>query len=172
MHVLRPRSRPHGANSGQAVDGEHGPLFGEGDDGGGGNGTLDAGRVPHRTPPHDAAETTGHAREHRRSTPPGNVGGTTSRGRRSIPSKPEAARLLRSREQRNRRLSAVDGGKTVVVLASVPRVAREERSSNKPPPPQRTLPQRTALVGSPSKEAVRVVPDQGVLPWPLGRRCW
>lgn len=154
MHVLRPRSRLQGVHSGQD-DGDLGPnREGVGED----EGTR-AGRILDRVQPQSPVET-GHAVEHRR--PPGHG----PRGRTAIPCKPEAARL-RSREQRNRRLSTSDTGKTVVVLASVPRVTREARSSRQP---QGTA--GTALLGSPGKEAVRVLPDQAGLPWPLGRRCW
>lgn len=153
--MLRPRSRLQGVNGGQD-DGDSGPLCEEQD------GTHDAGCILDRMQPQRPVET-GHATDHNRRPPPSNGprGGAT-------PRKPEVSARPRSRQQRNRRLSATDAGKTVVVLASVPRVAREAR-------PTRTLLPGTAgaaLLGSPSKEAVKVLPDQTVLPWPLGRRCW
>lgn len=155
MHVLRPRSRLQAVTSGQDDGGEPGPICEEDVEHYG----THAGRVRDRAHPQSPMETGQGMVEHERSSGDGTRGGAV------VPCKPEAARL-RSREHRNRRLSAGDGGKTVVVLASVPRVAREARSTRPPP-------QGGALLGSPSKEAVKkAAPDQVVLPWPLGRRCW
>lgn len=150
--MLRPRSRLESTNAGKD-DVEPGSLCGEGvgHDGTHPKCVLD---WTHSQSPVEA----GHTLEHRRMQP----GNGTDRGG-PIPCKPGAARM-RSRKQRNRRLNAGDGGKTVVVLASVPRVTTEARSAK--------TPQETALLGSPCKEAVKVLPDQAVLPWPLGRRCW
>lgn len=154
MHVLRSRRRLQGVNNTRDGDddGESLPLCEEG----GGDDGAHAGRAAHdRMQPQRQVEAGQQAVERKRP-PSSNV----ARGG-AIPSKPEAPYRPRSRErQRNRRLSASDAGKTVVVLASVPRVNREARSS------------RPALLGSPSKEAVKVLPDKAGLPWPLGRRCW
>lgn len=160
MHVLRPRSKLQGVNSGH--DGSGGgpdPLCGEdgGDDG------RHTGCILHRTQPQSPVET-GHATEHRGPSPGnGPRGGAT-------PCKPEAPPRLRFREQKNRRLSAGDVGKTVVVLAAVPRVTREAAQPTRPPPLSGTA--GSAPVGSPSKEAKKVLPSQTGLPWPLGRRRW
>eukprot|EP00903_Cladosiphon_okamuranus_P010060 g9535.t1 len=155
LHVLRPRSRLQAVNSGQNDGGEPALLCEED----AGHYGTHAGRVCDRARSQSPAGT-GHAvMEFGRPPGDGTRRGTT------VPCKPEATRL-HAREHRNRRLSADDGGKTVVVLASVPRVAREARSTKSPP-------QGAALLGSPSKEAVKkAAPDQAVLPWPLSRRCW
>lgn len=97
-----------------------------------------------------------------------------------IPLKPEGSRP-RSRQPRNRRLRVNDGGKTVVVLASVPTVVAEVRT-------RRSAAEAGPLFGSKSSHSVlstslqhnrgsrlsspSVAPAQASLPWPMGRRCW
>lgn len=165
MQVLRPNSRAHDPDQRQveAVGGVDG--FG--------SGYHD---LLQRRPSSSGIET-----ERGRLQAAGNRKGCSvdANGAGVVPSKPEGSRP-RSRQQRNRRLRGNDGGKTVVILASVPTVAAEMRT-------RRSAADAGPLFTSKSSHSVlstslqhnkgstlpsSSAPAQTLLPWPMGRRCW
>lgn len=165
MQVLRPNSRAHDPNQWQveAVGGVDGL----------GSGYHD---LLQQRPSSSGIET-----ERGRLQAAGSRKGCSvdANGAGVVPSKPEGSRP-RSREQRNRRLRVNGGGKTVVVLASVPTVAAEMRT-------RRSAADAGPLFTSKSSHSVlstslqhntgstlpfSSAPAQALLPWPMGRRCW
>ncbi len=164
LQVMRPRSRlQQGAGSGQDDD-DIGPVSDERGGGGGGGGGGHGTRVGCS----DMMQPVGGGRLAAPAPIPAGGGGGGALGG-AVPSKPDAPRMrYREQRKRNRRLCASDAGKTVVVLASIPTVAREARPTG--PLPRTKSGSRSTM--SPERDAGKGLPDKTVLPWPLGRRCW